>query len=117
MLLEFLILCLAVTVAMSPAILFACGCSEIAKYVHSRSRTRRDNEQKKQDLYRVAEYVGLHRANHCGCPNCGGSYSGHIAEINGHDETLGTDCPCPICVELAEVHNIAMSAEEAHDVG
>ena len=82
MLSEFLILCLAVTVAMSPAVLFACGCSEIAKYVHSRSSARRDNEQKKQDLYRVAEYVGLHRAKHCGCPNCGGSYSGYIASLN-----------------------------------
>ncbi len=29
-----------------------------------------------------------------------------------HDESLGTDCPCPICVELAEVHNIAMQGEE-----
>ena len=30
-----------------------------------------------------------------------------------HDEIMGTDCPCPICEELAEVHNIAMQGEEA----
>ena len=24
------------------------------------------------DLYRVAQYVGLHRAKNCGCPMCGG---------------------------------------------
>ena len=117
MLTEFLILCLAVTVAMSPAVLFACGVSELAKYFHSWEKWRTAQQKQKSDLYRVAEYVGLHRAKHCGCPNCGDSYSGHIAQINGHDETLGTDCPCPICVELAEVHNIAMSAEEANDVG
>ena len=114
---EFLILCLAVTVAMSPAILFACGCSELSRWYWSRVESRRSADAYRADLYRVAEYVGLHRAKHCGCPNCGDSYSGHIAQINGHDETLGTDCPCPICVELAEVHNIAMAAEEAHDVG
>ena len=29
-----------------------------------------------------------------------------------HDEAQGTDWPCPICVEMAEVHNAAMSSEE-----
>ena len=29
-----------------------------------------------------------------------------------HDEALGTDCPCPVCVEMADVHNAAMSDEE-----
>jgi len=27
---------------------------------------------------------------------------------NDHDEAKGTDCPCPTCVELADVHNAAM---------
>ena len=41
----------------------------------------------------------------------------HIAEdvvwgLPPHDEALGTDCPCPICVEMAEVHNSAMAKEE-----
>ena len=31
-----------------------------------------------------------------------------------HDEALGTDCPCPVCVEMADVHNAAMSDEEGH---
>jgi len=35
--------------------------------------------------------------------------------VNKHDEALGTDCPCPVCVEMAEVHNAAMSGE--HDDG
>ena len=25
-----------------------------------------------------------------------------------HDDSLGTDCPCAICVEMAHVHNAAM---------
>jgi hypothetical protein len=29
-----------------------------------------------------------------------------------HSEKLGTDCPCPICVEMAEVHHAAMRGEE-----
>ena len=34
---------------------------------------------------------------------------------NYHDEALGTDCPCDICEELAEVHNIAMQGEEVRE--
>ena len=34
---------------------------------------------------------------------------------NYHDEALGTDCPCDICVELAEVHDIAMQGEELRE--
>ena len=29
-----------------------------------------------------------------------------------HDEAEGTDCPCPICMEMADVHNAAMGEEE-----
>jgi hypothetical protein len=29
-----------------------------------------------------------------------------------HQESLGTDCPCDICLEMADVHNAAMSDED-----
>jgi hypothetical protein len=29
-----------------------------------------------------------------------------------HQESLGTDCPCDICLEMADVHNAAMEGEE-----
>ena len=35
--------------------------------------------------------------------------------VEVHDEALGTDCPCPICVEMANVHDAAMSEEEVCD--
>ena len=31
-----------------------------------------------------------------------------VAVSETHRESLGTDCPCDICVEMADVHNAAM---------
>ena len=86
---EFFLLCLALAVFTLPAVLFVAGCSEIAKFFHSWEKWRTAREQRKSDLYRVAEYVGLHRANHCGCPNCGGSYSGYIESLNEGGADVG----------------------------
>ena len=79
---EFFLLCVRLAVLILPAALFVGGCSELAKFFHSRVSARRSADAYRADLYRVAEYVGLHRANHCGCPNCGGSYSGYIDSLN-----------------------------------
>ncbi len=105
---EFFLLCVRLAVLILPAALFVGGCSELAKFFHSRASARRSADAYRADLYRVAgsvarrrrlsdrmtqalkriekegasEYVGLHRANHCGCPNCGGSYSDYIDSLN-----------------------------------
>ncbi len=79
---EFFLLCVRLAVLILPAALFVGGCSELAKFFHSRASARRSADAYRADLYRVAEYVGLHRANHCGCPSCGGSYSGYIDSLN-----------------------------------
>ena len=79
---DFFLLCLGLAVFTLPAVLFVAGCSELSRWYWSRVDARRSAETFRADLYRVAEYVGLHRANHCGCPNCGGSYSEYIESLN-----------------------------------
>jgi len=54
--------------------LFVGGCYQISVWFHSWERAKSEQLAQKRDLYRVAEYVGLHRERFCGCPNCGGSY-------------------------------------------
>ena len=79
---DFFLLCLALAVFALPAVLFVAGCSELSRWYWSRVESRRSAESARADLYRVAEYVGLHRANHCGCLSCGDSYSGYIESLN-----------------------------------
>ena len=105
---EFFLLCLRLAVLILPAVLFVAGCSELSRWYWSRVESRRSADAYRADLYRVAgsiarrrrlsdrmtqalkriekerasEYVGLHRANRCGCPNCGDSYSGYIDSLN-----------------------------------
>ena len=79
---EFFLLCLRLAVLILPAVLFAAGCYQLSVWYWSRVAWRQHLATQHLDLYRVAQYVGLHRANHCGCPNCGGSYSGYIESLN-----------------------------------
>ena len=34
-----------------------------------------------------------------------------MTDFHIHDDSLGTDCPCAICVEMARIHNAAMGDE------
>ena len=71
---DFFELCLALAWFALPAILATAGLHQISVGYWSRVESRRSAETYRADLYRVAQYVGLHRAKNCGCPMCGDSY-------------------------------------------
>ena len=69
-------LCLALAWFALPAIFFTAGCYQFSRAYWSRVEARRAADAYRADLYRVAQYVGLHREKNCGCPldGCGDSY-------------------------------------------
>ena len=65
-------LCLALAWVALPAILATAGLYQLSVWFWARRAWREHLAAERLDLYRVAQYVGLHRAKNCGCPMCGG---------------------------------------------